>query len=254
MRTGLIGKKLGMTRVLAANGEHISVTLVEVKDCQVINVKTAENDGYNAVQLGIGAVKQKRLTKPMRGYFAKQKVEPKRKLVEFRVNGDALLKVCDTLSVEHFVKGQLVDVAGKSIGKGFAGVMKRHNFSGLRASHGVSISHRSGGSTGQCQDPGKVFKGKKMAGHMGDARVSVQNLEIIDTIPEDNVIAIKGAIPGAKGSYLEIKDSVKKQRKVELPFPAVLQEVKKPKAAEDKKATKAPVESKDTAESVSEAE
>jgi len=222
MRTGLIGKKLGMTRVLAENGEHISVTLVQVKDCQVVDVRTAEKDGYTAVQLGTGSVKAKRLAKPQKGFFAKQKIEPKKKLVEFRVNEDALLKVGDQLSVEHFVKGQLVDAAATSIGKGFAGVMKRHNFSGLRASHGVSISHRSGGSTGQCQDPGKVFKGKKMAGQMGNKRVSIQNLEIVATDPEDCLIAVKGAIPGPRGSYIELRDAVKKQNKVELPFPAGL--------------------------------
>ncbi len=222
MRTGLIGKKLGMTRVLTDTGEHISVTLVQVKDCQVVDVRTAEKDGYTAVQLGTGSMKAKRLAKPQKGFFAKQKIEPKKKLVEFRVNEDALLKVGDQLSVEHFVKGQLVDAAAISIGKGFSGVMKRHNFSGLRASHGVSIAHRSGGSTGQCQDPGKVFKGKKMAGQMGNKRVTIQNLEIVATDPEDCLIAVKGAIPGARGSYIELRDAVKKQNKVELPFPAGL--------------------------------
>lgn len=222
MRTGLIGKKLGMTRVLTDTGEHISVTLVQVKDCQVVNVRTADKDGYTAVQLGTGPMKANRLSKPQKGYFAKQKIDPKHKLVEFRVNEDAVLNVGDRLSVDHFVKGQLVDASAISIGKGFAGAMKRHNFSGLRASHGVSISHRSHGSTGQCQDPGKVFKGKKMAGQMGNKRVTVQNLEVIATDPEDQILVVKGAIPGAKGSYVELKDSVKKQAKVDLPYPATL--------------------------------
>lgn len=222
MRTGLIGKKLGMTRVLAADGEHISVTLVQVKDCQVVDVRTAEKDGYTAVQLGTGSVKANRLAKPQKGFFAKQKIDPKKKLIEFRVDPSALLKVGDELSVEHFVKGQLIDASAVSIGKGFAGVMKRHNFAGLRASHGVSLTHRSGGSTGMCQDPGKVFKGTKMAGQMGNKRVTVQNLEVVATDVEDGIIAIKGAVPGARGSYIELRDAVKKQKKVDLPFPAAL--------------------------------
>ncbi len=222
MRTGLIGKKLGMTRVLTDSGEHISVTLVQVKDCQVVDTRTADKDGYTAIQLGTGPVKASRLAKPQKGFFAKQKIDPKHKLVEFRVTEDALLKVGDRLSVDHFVKGQLIDVAATSIGKGFAGVMKRHNFAGLRASHGVSISHRSGGSTGQCQDPGKVFKGKKMAGQMGNKRVTTQNLEVVGTDLDDQLLVIKGAVPGAKGAYVEIRDAIKKQRKVDLPFPASL--------------------------------
>ena len=252
MRTGLIGKKLGMTRVLTETGEHISVTLVQVKDCQVVDVRTSEKDGYTAVQLGTGTVKANRLAKPQKGFFAKQKIDPKHKLVEFRVNEDALLKVGDRLSVDHFVKGQLIDAAATSIGKGFAGAMKRHNFAGLRASHGVSISHRSHGSTGQCQDPGKVFKGKKMAGQMGNKRVTVQNLEVVATDPEDNILVIKGAIPGAKGSYVELKDAVKKQAKVDLPFPAKLIEDTKPKAKTDDAAkaaddtSSAPAESQDS--------
>lgn len=223
MRTGLIGKKLGMARMLTESGQHIPVTLVQVKDCQVVNVKTSDKEGYNAIQVGFDAAKPKRVSKPLKGYFAKQKVLPKKKLVEFRVAPEGLLKTGDMLSVDHFVKGQLVDVSGISIGKGFAGVMKRYNFAGLRASHGVSIAHRSHGSTGQNQDPGRVFKGKKMAGHMGHKRVTIQNLEVVATDLEQQVIVLKGAIPGAKGSYIEIRDAVKSYPgKVALPYPAVL--------------------------------
>jgi LSU ribosomal protein L3P len=232
MRTGLIGKKLGMTRVLTPSGEHIPVTLVQVKDCQVVNVKTQEKDGYNAVQVGFGDVKDKRLSKPMKGYFAKQKVMPKKRLVEFHVSDQGLLNIGDVISVEHFVAGQYVDVAAKSIGKGFAGVMKRHNFGGMRASHGVSISHRAHGSTGQCQDPGKVFKGKKMAGHMGDKRTTILNLEVVMTDSEEQILAIKGHVPGAKGAYVEIRDAVKRPSKIDLPFPAQLIESSSMKADE----------------------
>lgn len=211
-----------MSRVLTDAGEHIPVTLLKVESCQVVATCTEDKHGYNSVQLGVGTRKTKNVTKPMRGHFAKAKVEPKRKLAEFRVNPDALLNVGDTLSVEHFIEGQYVDVVGKSIGKGFAGAMKRHNFGGLRASHGVSISHRSHGSTGQCQDPGKVFKGKKMAGHMGDERVTQQSLKIVLTDVEKGLIAIKGSVPGAKGSFVLIKDSEKKARPEGAPYPAGL--------------------------------
>ena len=222
MRTGLIAQKVGMSRVLTDAGEHIPVTLLKVEDCQVVATCTEDKHGYNSVQIGVGKCKTKNVTQPMRGHFAKAKVEPKRKLAEFRVNQDALLNVGDTLSVEHFVEGQYVDVVGKSIGKGFAGAMKRHNFGGLRASHGVSVSHRSHGSTGQCQDPGKVFKGKKMAGHMGDARVTQQSLKIVLTDVEKGLIAIKGSVPGAKGSFVLIRDSEKKARPNGAPYPAGL--------------------------------
>ena len=181
MRTGLLAQKLGMTRVFTDEGEHLPVTVLKVDSCQVVAVRRRETDGYDAVQLGNGKAKVKRVGKAMRGHFAKAKVEPKRRLTEFRVTEDALLEVGQELSPAHFVPGQYVDVAGVSIGKGFAGVMKRHNFSGLRASHGVSISHRSGGSTGNSQDPGKVFKGKKMAGHMGARRTTTQNLRVVAT-------------------------------------------------------------------------
>ena len=220
MRTGLIAEKLGMTRLLTEKGEHIPITLLKVDNCQVVAKKTTERDGYAAVQLGVGIAKAKRVSKAMRGHFAQAKVEPKRKLAEFRVSEDALLNVGDSLSVEHFLKGQYVDVTGTSIGKGFAGAMKRHNFGGLRASHGVSISHRSHGSTGQRQDPGKVFKGKKMAGHLGDERVTVQNLQVVLTDLEEGLIGILGAVPGNPGGYVLIRDAVKKKAPQGLPYPA----------------------------------
>lgn len=211
MRTGIIAKKVGMTRLFDEQGQHIPVTVLQADECQVVNQKTEEKDGYNALQLGLGQVKSKNVKKPQQGYFNKQNVAPKHKLKEFRIDQDAFLEVGDVLSVEHFHAGQFVDVTGTSIGKGFAGVMKRHNFGGLRASHGVSISHRSHGSTGNRQDPGKVFKGKKMAGHLGAKRVTVQNLRVVLTDPEKNVIFIRGAVPGSKGSYVYIRDAVKKK-------------------------------------------
>lgn len=222
MRTGLIGQKVGMTRVLNERGEHIPVTLIHVDGCQVVSVKTKEKDGYTAVQLGVKPAKVKNVSKGMRGHFAANKVEPKQKLVEFAVPQDAMLTPGDAISVEHFVPGQYVDVSGTSIGKGFAGPMKRWNFGGLRASHGVSVSHRSHGSTGQNQDPGKVFKNKKMAGHMGCERVTTQNLEVVGVDADSSLILIKGCIPGAKGSFVEIRDAVKIKHKQELPFPAAL--------------------------------
>lgn len=209
MRTGLIAKKLGMTRIFDEDGRHVPVTVLHVDDVQVVTVKTIETDGYSAVQLGAGKRKVKHTTAPMRGIFAKAKVEPKIKLAEFRVAEDNLLSVGDALSAEHFVVGQKVDACGISIGKGFAGAMKRHNFGGLRASHGVSISHRSHGSTGQCQDPGKVFKGKKMAGHMGAARVTIQNLEIVSVDAQKGIVLVKGAVPGYAGNWVLLKDAVK---------------------------------------------
>ncbi len=222
MRTGLIAEKLGMSRLLSEKGEHIPITLLKVDNCQVVSVKTADKDGYAAVQLGVGAAKVKRISKAQRGHFAKAKVEPKRKVAEFRVSEDAVLNVGDQLSVDHFQHGQYVDVTGISVGKGFAGAMKRHNFGGLRASHGVSISHRSHGSTGQRQDPGRTFKGKKMAGHLGDERVTIQNLEVILTDPVRGLIAVRGAVPGNPGGYVLIRDAVKKKAPKGLPFPAAL--------------------------------
>lgn len=222
MRTGLIARKLGMSRVFDEAGEHVPVTVLKVDGCQVVAVRTEEKDGYTALQLGAVNAKVKNVTRAARGHFAKAKVEPKRRLAEFRVSGDAVLDVGAELSAGHFVAGQYVDVVGTSIGKGFAGGMKRHNFAGLRASHGVSISHRSHGSTGNSQDPGKVWKGKKMAGHMGDARTTIQNLEVISTDEDRGLLLIKGAVPGAPGGWVLVRDARKRGSDVELPFPAAL--------------------------------
>lgn len=221
-RTGLIATKLGMTRVFAEDGAHVPVTLLKLDQCQVVGVRTKEKDGYAAVQIGMGKAKAKNVSRAMREHFAKAKVEPKKKVVEFRVSDDALLDVGAELSVEHFVPGQFVDVTSTSIGKGFAGAMKRHNFGGLRASHGVSISHRSHGSTGNRQDPGRVFKNKKMAGHMGDRRVTTLNLKVVAVDAEQDLILVKGAIPGAEGATVRIRDAVKKPMPKEAPKPAGL--------------------------------
>lgn len=222
MRTGLIAEKLGMTRILSPQGEHIPVTLLKVDACQVTDVKTTEKHGYNAVQLGVGLVKAKKISKPVRDSFAKKKIELKKVLKEFRVAEDALLELGAEISVDHFVPGQYVDVTATSIGKGFAGVMKRHNFGGLRASHGVSITHRSHGSTGQRQDPGRVFKGKKMAGHLGCEQITTQNLQIFSTDVEKGLIFVRGNVPGNEGSYVVIKDAIKKARPEGVPYPASL--------------------------------
>jgi large subunit ribosomal protein L3 len=220
MRTGLIARKLGLSRVFSGDGRHVPVTVLKLDYCQVVGVRTREKDGYTALQLGAGAVKVKNLPKPKRGTFAKAKVEPKHKLVEFRVSDDALLDVGTEIVADHFVPGQIVDVVGTTIGKGFAGAMKRHGFAGLEASHGVSISHRSHGSTGHSQDPGRVFKGKKMAGRMGGVRVTTQNLEIVSTDSERGLILIKGAVPGSKGAYVLISDAIKASVPDAAPFPA----------------------------------
>src|SRR5213075_2139023 len=219
MRTGLIARKLGMTRVFTGEGNHVAVTVLRVANCQVVAQRTQERDGYTAVQLGVGAAKVKNVTKPQRGHFAKAKVEPKAKLAEFRVSEDALVDVGAEITAAHFVPGQYVDVTGTSIGKGFAGGMKRWNFGGLRASHGVSISHRSIGSTGGRQDPGKTFKNKKMPGHMGVERVTTLNLKIVQTDVERGLILIEGAVPGAKGGWITIRDAVKKAPPKDLPTP-----------------------------------
>lgn len=224
MRTGVIAKKLGMTRIYREDGTNIPVTVMQIDNCQVVSQRLTEKDGYSAVQLGAGTAKVKRTTKAMRGHFAKANVEPKRKLAEFRISEDNMIDIGAELSAEHYVEGQKVDVTGTSIGKGFAGAMKRHNFGGLRATHGVSISHRSHGSTGQCQDPGKVFKGKKMAGHMGDVRVTTQNLEIVRTDTKRNLVMVKGAVPGSKGGWCLIKDAVKLALPENAPKPAGLRE------------------------------
>jgi len=222
MRTGLIAQKLGMSAVFQEDGTQVPVTVLKVDDCRVVSQRTQEKDGYTALQLGVGKAKVKNVSKQMRGHFAKAKVEPTRKLVEFVVSDDGLVDVGAQITVDHFVAGQYVDVVGTSKGKGFAGVMKRWNFGGLRASHGVSVSHRSHGSTGQHQDPGRVFKGKKMAGHMGDRRVTKQNLQIVSTDTDAGLIFVKGAVPGAKGGYLLVKDAVKRKAPEGLPMPAAV--------------------------------
>jgi large subunit ribosomal protein L3 len=222
MRTGLLAQKLGMTRIFAADGNHVPVTVLKVDNCQVVAVRTDEKNGYNAVQLGVGKAKVKNVSKAQRGHFAKAKVEPKQKLVEFRVSKDNLLEVGAELSASHFVDGQFVDVIGTTIGKGFAGSMKRWNFGGLRATHGVSVSHRSHGSTGNRQDPGRTFPGKKMAGHLGVERVTTQNLKIVQTDADQGLIYVQGAVPGHEGSYVMVKDAVKRALPKEAPKPAAL--------------------------------
>ena len=220
MRSGLIAKKLGMTRVFGEDGTHIPVTVLAVDNCQVVAHRKAETHGYDALQLGVGKAKVKNVTKALRGHFAKAQVEPKLKLAEFRIQEDGFVDIGAELTADHFVPEQYVDVVGTSIGKGFAGAMKRHNFGGMRATHGVSVSHRAHGSTGQCQDPGKVFKGKKMAGHMGAARVTTQNLKVVSTDKERGLVLIRGAVPGSKGSWVFVADAVKKARPADAPFPA----------------------------------
>ena len=220
MRTGVIAKKLGMTRVFAEDGAHVPVTVLQLDDCQVVGQRTQERDGYVALQLGAGAKKAKNTNKAQRTTFANAEVEPKHVVTEFRVSEDALIDVGATLSADHFVAGQKVDIQGETIGKGFAGAMKRWNFGGLRATHGVSVSHRSHGSTGQRQDPGKVFKGKKMAGHLGDERVSVQNLQIVRVDAERGLLFVRGSVPGAEGSWVEVRDAAKTALPKEAPTPA----------------------------------
>jgi large subunit ribosomal protein L3 len=222
MRTGLIARKLGMTRLFGEDGAHVGVTVLQVDDCDVVAVRSKDKDGYVAVQLGAGRRKAKNVTKPMRGHFAKAKVEPKAKLAEFRVDEDAVLTVGARLSAAHFVAGQFVDVQGVSVGKGFAGAMKRWNFRGLEASHGVSISHRSHGSTGNRQDPGRVFKNKKMAGHLGHRTRTVQNLEVFGVDAERGLIMVKGGVPGPKGGWVRVSDAVKKALPKQAPYPAAL--------------------------------
>jgi len=244
LRSGILTKKLGMTRVYDEAGNHVPVTVLSLEGCQVVAQKTMDRDGYSALQLGAGSAKPKRVSKAERERFAKASVTPKMKLVEFRVDADNMIEVGSELLADHFVLGQKIDASGISIGKGFAGAMKRHNFGGLRATHGVSISHRSHGSTGQCQDPGKVFKGKKMAGHMGAVRRTVQNLEIARVDAEDGLVLVRGAVPGAKGAWVEIRDAVKGVKVDDLPTPGKFRaasEVKPAaKKAEDKKSEDKP--------------
>ena len=220
MRTGVIAKKMGMTRLFKEDGRHVPVTVLQLDGLQVVARKEAGRDGYVAVQLGAGVAKIKNVAKPQRGHFGKAEVEAKAKVVEFRVTEDALLDVGAEISADHYVAGQFVDIQGSTQGKGFAGAMKRWNFGGLRATHGVSVSHRSHGSTGQRQDPGKVFKNKKMAGHMGDRNRTQQNLEIVSTDVERGLIFVKGSVPGHKGTWLIVKDSVKIARHADAPYPA----------------------------------
>ncbi|WRH64874.1 MAG: 50S ribosomal protein L3 [Fuscovulum sp.] len=222
MRSGVIAKKLGMTRLFLENGTQVPVTVLQLDNLQVVAQRTADKDGYTAVQLGAGEAKAKRTTAAQRGHFAKANVSPKRKIAEFRVTPDNLIDVGAEITADHYLAGQFVDIAGTSIGKGFAGAMKRHNFGGLRASHGVSVSHRSHGSTGQCQDPGKVFKGKKMAGHLGAVRVTTQNLQVVRTDADRGLIMVKGAVPGSKGGWVTVKDAVKKAPFADAPRPAAV--------------------------------
>ena len=233
MRTGLIARKVGMSRIFRDGGSHVPVTVLQIENCQVVAQRTDEANGYTALQLGVGK--------------AKAKVEPKRKLVEFRVDADALLDVGAEMAASHFVLGQRVDVSGTSIGKGFAGVIKRHHFSGLRATHGVSVSHRSHGSTGQCQYPGKVFKGKKMAGHLGAKRVTTQNLEVVATDDDDGLVMVRGSVPGAEGGWVTIRDAVKLAPPEGAPYPAGLRGKVAEEAAADEGKTDEGKTAEDTA-------
>ncbi|HEY7386761.1 MAG TPA: 50S ribosomal protein L3 [Beijerinckiaceae bacterium] len=222
MRSGIIAQKLGMTRIFTDGGEHVPVTVLKVDQCRVVAHRTVEKNGYTALQLGAGLAKVKNVTRAERGHFAVAKVEPARRVVEFRVSPDNLIDVGAEITADHFIEGQYVDVTGTSIGRGFAGSMKRHNFGGLRASHGVSISHRSHGSTGQRQDPGRVFKGKKMAGHMGDVRVTTQNLKIVKTDADRGLIMVRGSVPGAKGGWVMLRDAVKSGMPEGAPKPGAI--------------------------------
>ena len=232
MRTGVIAKKMGMTRLFQDDGRHVPVTVLQLDGLQVVARRETDRDGYTAVQLGAGTAKAKNVAKPQRGHFGKAEVEPKAILAEFRVSEDNLLDVGAELSAEHFVAGQFVDIQGRTQGKGFAGAMKRWNFGGLRATHGVSVSHRSHGSTGNRQDPGRVFKNKKMAGHMGDKNRTQQNLEVVSTDAERGLIFVKGSVPGAKGGWLLVKDAVKLPAHAEAPRPAGLKQAANSNTAE----------------------
>ncbi|MHA3839938.1 50S ribosomal protein L3 [Sphingomonas aestuarii] len=222
MRTGVIAKKMGMTRLFQDDGRHVPVTVLQLDGLQVVSVREKDRDGYVAVQLGAGSAKSKNVAKPQRGQFGKAEVEPKAKLVEFRVADDAVLEVGAEIAADHYVAGQMVDIQGVTQGKGFAGAMKRWGFGGMRATHGVSVSHRAHGSTGQRQDPGRVFKNKKMAGHMGARNRTQQNLEIVSTDAARGLIFVKGSVPGSKGGWLIVKDAVKVDRHADAPYPAGL--------------------------------
>jgi large subunit ribosomal protein L3 len=234
MRSGVIAQKVGMTRVFTEAGEQVPVTVLKLDDCQVVAQMTEEKNGYTAVQLGVGLRKVKNTPRALRGHFAKASVEPKRKVAEFRVSPENLIEIGAEITADHFVAGQFVDVTGTSIGRGFQGVMKRHNFAGGRATHGNSVSHRIPGSTGQRQDPGKVFKGKKMAGHMGDVRVTTQNLKIVKTDVPRGLILVEGAVPGAKGAFILVRDAVKRKLPEGVPMPGAFKKREQPAAAEAK--------------------
>lgn len=246
MRTGVIARKEGMTRIFTEDGRQVPVTVLKIDNCQVVGVRDQDKHGYTAVQLGAGNAKVSRTSKAMRGVFAASKVEPKKKLAEFRVSPENILEVGAELSAAHFVAGQFVDIQGTTIGKGFAGVMKRWNFGGGRASHGNSVSHRAHGSTGQRQDPGKVFKGKKMAGHFGNETVTTQSLKVVGVDLEDNLLLIQGAVPGPDQGWLRVTDAVKKPLHQDAPKPAgLIQSGKKADAApkaEEAAAADAPAE------------
>lgn len=247
MRSGVIAQKVGMTRLFTDAGEHIPVTVLKLEKCQVLAHRTADKNGYTALQLGAGAAKVKNVSRAARGHFAVSKVEPKRRLAEFRVSPENLIDVGAEFTADHFVPGQYVDASGTSIGKGFAGAMKRHGFSGLRASHGVSVSHRSLGSTGQCQDPGKVFKGKKMAGQMGATSVTTLNLEVVKTDVDRGLIMVRGAVPGAKGGWVLLRDAVKKVLPENVPLPGAIVGGAEKKADDQGENGEAPVEEADVA-------
>ena len=234
MRSGLIVKKVGMTRLYLEDGTHVPVTVLSLKDCQVIANQSLDKNGYNSITLATGETKPKNTNKSQREAFAKIKVTPKQKQMEFRVSEDNMLPIGSELGANHFVVGQYVDATGITIGKGFAGAMKRHNFGGLRASHGVSISHRSHGSTGNSQDPGRVFKGKKMAGQMGNRQRTIQNLQVVAADEDRGLIFIKGGLPGSKGSWISLKDAVKKAVPSDAPYPAGLKGVNNTKNEDDK--------------------
>ena len=222
MRCGVIARKLGMSRIFDDKGEHVPVTVLRLEDVEVLSTRSIKKDGYIAVQLGFNNKKLKNVTKPLKGFFAKAKSEPKEKVLEFRVSEDALLNIGDKISVNHYIPGQKIDVVGISQGKGFAGSMKRHNFGGMQASHGVSISHRAHGSTGNSQDPGRTWKGKKMAGQYGNVRVTTQNLTVVKLLDDDNLILVEGSVPGSKNGIVTITDAVKYNVPKDAPFPAGL--------------------------------
>ena len=222
MRCGVIARKLGMSRIFNDKGEHVAVTVLRLEDVEVLSTRSIKKDGYIAVQLGFSNKKLKNVTKPLKGFFAKAKSEPKEKVLEFRVSEDALLNIGDKISVNHYIPGQKIDVVGISQGKGFAGSMKRHNFGGMQASHGVSISHRAHGSTGNSQDPGRTWKGKKMAGQYGNVRVTTQNLTVVKLLDDDNLILVEGSVPGSKNGIVTITDAVKYNVPKDAPFPAGL--------------------------------